>query len=204
MDGAFDLRKRETKASAPITVKAKLAAYVYIFLAGHNTMISVLQLLGVTIFVLVTSTAVTINTTISLEEINEGVDLPAIAITSVLSSKQIIAAANEPAKANLFGSSTERDFFLFSGQSNAIGHTTSSQSITKNVTYWMNLLRLFNEAEQNGGTSNVWRDKLYNTIQSVHTAADGPASVITLLRDEVVKLQGLGLLNRLNQSLSTG
>jgi hypothetical protein len=172
-------------------------------------MISVLQLLGVTIFVLVTSTAVTINTTISLEEINEGVDLPAIAITSVLSSKQIIAAANEPAKANLFGSSTERDFFLFSGQSNAIGHTTSSQSITKNVTYWMNLLRLFNEAEQNGGTSNVWRDKLYTTIQSVHTAAgltaaDSPASVITLLRDEVVKLQGLGLLNRLNQTLSTG
>ena len=139
------MRKRETKASAPITVKAKLAAYVYIFLAGHNTMISVLQLLGVTIFVLVTSTAVTINTTISLEEIkeeiNEGVDLVP-AITSVLSSKQIIAAANEPAKANLFGSSTERDFFLFSGQSNAIGHTTSSQSITKNVTYWMNLLRL--------------------------------------------------------------
>jgi hypothetical protein len=73
----------------------------------------------------------------------------------------------------------------------------------------MNLLRLFNEAEQNGGTSDVWNDKLYTTIQSVHTAAgltaaDSPASVITLLRDEVVKLQGLGLLNRLNQSLSTG
>jgi hypothetical protein len=151
-------------------------------------MLSVLQLIGVTIFVLVTSTAATINTTISLEEINKGVDLA--------------AANNEPA--NLFGSSIERDFFLFSGQSNAIGHTTSSQSITKNVTYWMNLLRLFNEAEQNGGTSDVWKDKLYTTIQSVHTAADGPASVITLLRDEVVKLQGLGLLNRLNQTLSTG
>jgi len=65
----------------------------------------------------------------------------------------------------------------------------------------MNLLHLFNDAEQNG---DVWKDKLYTTIQSVHMAADGPASVIRLLRDEVVKLQGLGLLNRLNQSLSLG
>ena len=68
----------------------------------------------------------------------------------------------------------------------------------------MNLLHLFNEAEQNGDTSYVWKEKLYTTIQSVHMAADGPASVIRLLRDEVVKLQGLGLLNRLNQSLSLG
>ena len=156
-------------------------------------MFSVLKL-AVTIFALVvTSTAVTINTTISFED-NEGGD--SRESTTVLSSKQIITAANnEPA--NLFGSSTTetRDFVLFSGQSNAIGHTTSDQSITRNVTYWMNLLHLFND---------VWKGKLYTTIQSVHTAADGPASVITLLRDEVVKLQGLGLLNGLNQSLSTG
>lgn len=169
-------------------------------------MFSVLSVLkpAVTIFALVvTSTAVTINTTISFED-SEGGD--SRESTSVLSSKQIITALNnEPA--NLFGSSTTetRDFFLFSGQSNAIGHTTSDQSITRNVTYWMNLLHLFNEAEQyNGGTSDVWKDKLYTTIQSVHMAADGPASVIRLLRDEVVKLQGLGLLNRLNQSLSLG
>ena len=168
-----------------------------------NTMFSVLKL-AVTIFfaLVVTSTAVTLNTTISFED-SEGGD--SRESTSVLSSKQIITAANnEPA--NLFGSSTTetRDFFLFSGQSNAIGHTTSSKSITRNVTYWMNLLHLFNEAEQNGDTSYVWKEKLYTTIQSVHMAADGPASVIRLLRDEVVKLQGLGLLNRLNQSLSLG
>ena len=165
-------------------------------------MFSVLKL-AVTIFALVvTFTAVTINATIGFED-NEGGD--SHKSTSVLSSKQIITAANnEPA--NLFGSSTTetRDFYLFSGQSNAIGHTTSYQSITRNVTYWMNLLHLFNDAEQNGDTSDVWKGKLYTTIQSVHTAADGPASVITLLRDEVVKLQGLGLLNGLNRSLSTG
>ena len=105
-------------------------------------MFSVLKL-AVTIFfaLVVTSTAVTLNTTISFED-SEGGD--SRESTSVLSSKQIITAANnEPA--NLFGSSTTetRDFFLFSGQSNAIGHTTSSKSITRNVTYWMNLLHLF-------------------------------------------------------------
>ena len=111
---------------------------------------------------------------------------------------------NQPTCLAVSSTTETRDFFLFSGQSNAIGHTTSDQSTTRNVTYWMNLLHLFNDAEQNGDTSDVWKDKLYTTIQSVHTAADGPASVITLLRDEVVKLQGLGLLNGLNQSLSTG
>jgi len=73
-------------------------------------MFSVLKL-AVTIFfaLVVTSTAVTLNTTISFED-SEGGD--SRESTSVLSSKQIITAANnEPA--NLFGSDLERDFFLF-------------------------------------------------------------------------------------------
>lgn len=126
-------------------------------------------------------------------------------------------------RANLFGSSTNlyepvnllesemnvqaedqsKDYFLFSGQSNSVGHTTSGQSISRNVTYWLNLMSLFNEAE-NIGMSPTWNQSLYDTIQAVHNSNNGPASVITLLRDEAVKLQALGLLNGLNRSLSFG
>lgn len=128
---------------------------------------------------------------------------------------------DEPA--NLFGSSTNvyeldnlhesemnvqaeyqsKDYFSFAGQSNAIGHTTSGQSISGNGVYWSNLMSLFNEAE-NIGISPTWSQSLYDTIQAVHTSNNGPASVITLLRDEAVKLQALGLLNGLNRSLSFG
>jgi hypothetical protein len=35
------------------------------------------------------------------------------------------------------------DYFLFAGQSNSIGHTTSDQSIGYDETYWHELMRLF-------------------------------------------------------------
>jgi hypothetical protein len=133
----------------------------------------------------------------------------------------VIIVGDEPA--NLFGSNLNvhepinlhesdmnvqaddqaRDYFSFAGQSNSVGHTTSFQSISKNGTYWLNLLSLFNESEYIG-ISQTWNQSLYDTIQAVHTDSNGPASVITLLRDEAVKLQALGLLNGLNRSLSFG
>lgn len=100
-----------------------------------------------------------------------------------------------------------RDYFLFSGQSNSIGFTTNGQSIGHDDTYWMRLMRLFSIAEKIG-TSDTWKQNLYDTIQAVHNATDkegiGPASVVSLLTDEVVKLQELGLLDQMNQSLSLG
>lgn len=96
-----------------------------------------------------------------------------------------------------------RDYFSFAGQSNSVGHTTSGQSISKNGTYWSNLMSLFNDSEYDG-ISQTWKQDLYDKIQAVHTNDNGPASVITFLRDEAVNLQALGLLNGLNRSLSFG
>jgi hypothetical protein len=164
-----------------------------------------------------------------------------------------------------------RDYFLFAGQSNSIGHTTSDQSIGYDETYWHKLMRLFSIAEINGSTS-MWEQNLYDTILKVHdysyptyfptnyptylpstsipsasneptlipttkrpsqkpttmpiiampsdgttlipvtesqmsdlpTRSGTPTRVITHLRDEVVKLQELGLLDKMNQSLPLG
>jgi hypothetical protein len=104
---------------------------------------------------------------------------------------------------NVIADGQSVDYFSFAGQSNSVGHTTSGQSISKNGTHWASLMRLFNESEYIG-TSQTWNQRLYDTIQSVHTIDTGPPSVITLLRDEAVRLQGLGLLNGLNRSLSFG
>jgi hypothetical protein len=95
------------------------------------------------------------------------------------------------------------DYFSFAGQSNSVGHTTSEESISKNGTHWNNLMRLFNESEYIG-TSQTWSQRLYDTIQAVHSTATGPESVITLLRDEAMRLQAMGLLNGLNRSSSLG
>jgi hypothetical protein len=166
------------------------------------------------------------------------------------------------------------DYFLFAGQSNSIGHTTSDQSIGYDETYWLNLMRLFSIAEFNGTTS-MWKQNLYDTIHKIHdysyptyfptniptylpstsipdlttasndptiipwtkrpsqkpttkptiampsegttlipvtesrmsdlpTSTGTPTRVITYLRDEVVKLQELGLLDQMNQSLPLG
>jgi hypothetical protein len=95
------------------------------------------------------------------------------------------------------------DYFSFAGQSNSIGHTTSDRSISKNGTYWNDLMRLFNESEYIG-TSQAWSQRLYHTIQAVHTSVTGPGGVIAFLRDEAVRLQGMRLLDGLNRSLSLG
>jgi len=100
-----------------------------------------------------------------------------------------------------------RDYFLFSGQSNSIGFTTNGQSIGNDETYWLRLMRLFSIAERIGTTS-MWKQNLYDIIEEVHNSTEneghGPTSVITHLRDEVVKLQELGLLDQMNQSLPLG
>ena len=163
------------------------------------------------------------------------------------------------------------DYFLFAGQSNSIGHTTSDQSIGYDETYWLNLMRLFSIAEINGTTS-MWKKNLYDTIHKIHdysyptyfptniptylpptsipdksneptlfpntkrsskkpttkptttmpsegptlnpvtvsrmtdlpTSTGTPTRVITHLRDEVVKLQELRLLDQMNRSLPLG
>ena len=72
-----------------------------------------------------------------------------------------------------------KDYFSFAGQSNSVGHTTSGQSISKNGTYWSNLMSLFNDSEYNG-ISETWNQSLYDKIQAVHTSNTGPASVIII------------------------
>ena len=97
------------------------------------------------------------------------------------------------------------DYFSFAGQSNSVGHTTSWESIGGNDAYWASLMSIFNES-QYIGTSQTWSQRLYDTIQLVHTTSesDTPPSVIAFLRDEAVKLQALGLLSELNQPLMFG
>ena len=95
------------------------------------------------------------------------------------------------------------DYFSFAGQSNAIGHTTSEESIGRDGAYWGSLMSLFNESDYIG-TTQSWIQRLYDTIQSAHTHSDTPTSAITFLTDEAMKLQAMGLLSELNQPLSFG
>jgi hypothetical protein len=94
------------------------------------------------------------------------------------------------------------DLFLISGQSNAIGHTTLECSMTRSESYWADLMRLFkqdlNQVE--------WSKELYQLIDTVHVDEyeTGPPEVIATLRNGVVKLWQLGLLNGINKSLSFG
>ena len=94
------------------------------------------------------------------------------------------------------------DLFLISGQSNAIGHTTLECSMTRDESYWADLMRLFNQ-----DLNQVqWSQELYQLIDSVHDdeSETGPPEVIATLRDGVVKLWQLGLLNGMNKTLSLG
>jgi len=95
------------------------------------------------------------------------------------------------------------DLYLISGQSNTQGHTTDAgYSITGNASYWSDLKELFmqdlNQVQ--------WNQELYQLIDLVHDNEDktGPPEVIATLRDEVIRLQRLGLLNGMNEPLSLG
>ena len=98
------------------------------------------------------------------------------------------------------------DFFLLSGQSNMVGYTTTRLSIGQNANYWMNLMRLFEDAEQNGATE-TWKNDLFNTIRDAGAdtgQTNGPESVIQTLTNEIVKLQALGLLDGIGEPLALG
>jgi hypothetical protein len=107
---------------------------------------------------------------------------------------------------NIFGenppNSNGLDLYLISGQSNAQGHTTDAfWSLTGNVSYWSDLKELFKQDLN----QDQWNQELYQLIDSVHDEYEtGPPEVIATLRDEVIRLQQLGLLNGMNERLSFG
>jgi hypothetical protein len=92
------------------------------------------------------------------------------------------------------------DLFLISGQSNAIGHTNARESLTRGDEYWSDLMHLFKQDLN----QSQWNQELYKLIDSVHVYENGPPEVIANLRDEVIKLWQFGLLNSIDEPLSSG
>ena len=61
-----------------------------------------------------------------------------------------------------------RDIFLLSGQSNMVGHTTSSESMTGSADYWNTIKTILDSysAAASGGSGNLtsMEEQLYNAI----------------------------------------
>ena len=93
------------------------------------------------------------------------------------------------------------DFFLLSGQSNMIGHTTSGASIGSNDAYWLEVKGILE------GDPNVMEDMLYDAIYAANSGVSSGAElevVASTLTNETMKLYNGGLLNNLDTPLSLG
>lgn len=94
------------------------------------------------------------------------------------------------------------DFFLLSGQSNMVGHTTSRESLGKDETYWLRLKSIIDA----GGDPAVMENDLFTVIREEQLARkiNAPESVDITLANETMKLYSKGLLNDLDTPLDLG
>ena len=94
------------------------------------------------------------------------------------------------------------DFFLLSGQSNMVGHTTSGQSLGKDESYWLRLKSILDA----GGDPAVMENDMFTVIREEQLArkTNAPESVDITLANETMKLYNKGLLNDLDTPLNLG
>eukprot|EP00985_Skeletonema_marinoi_P016673 scaffold8993_cov207-Skeletonema_marinoi.AAC.29 len=103
-----------------------------------------------------------------------------------------------------------RDLFLLSGQSNMVGHTTSSESMTGSADYWNTIKSILDSAAASGGSGNLtsMEEQLYNAIYEANDnngeANESNDQVATTLTNGVMNLYKSGLLNDLDKPLQFG
>jgi hypothetical protein len=115
-------------------------------------------------------------------------------------SNQTIVAAKEAKVISAANNYT--DFFLLSGQSNMIGHTTSHQSIGENGEYWLKIKSILD----GGGDTSLMLANLKATIHHRNVLSDPytTESITDLLARETIQLYNDGLLNNLDTPLIFG
>jgi hypothetical protein len=101
---------------------------------------------------------------------------------------------------------TPIDKFLLSGQSNMVGHTTSSQSLTSNAKYWKRLKSILERGGNHLDTTTM-KDKLYNAIYNANYYEyndNTNEQVATTLTNGIMELYNSSLLNDLDVPLKFG
>eukprot|EP00984_Skeletonema_dohrnii_P035252 scaffold34795_cov183-Skeletonema_dohrnii-CCMP3373.AAC.1 len=105
-----------------------------------------------------------------------------------------------------------RDLFLLSGQSNMVGHTTSSESMTGSADYWNSIKSILDSATANGGSGSgnltIMQEQLYNIIykenENIYESNESNGQVATTLTNGVMDLYKSGLLTDLDTPLQFG
>lgn len=96
-----------------------------------------------------------------------------------------------------------KDLYLFAGQSNMVGHTTSGSSIGRNDALWTDVREIL----QQGNNATIMYADLYDTLYYPNLRdidAIGAAEVAAKEAEELVSLYNYGLLNDLNTSTASG